>query len=357
MTAAPEPGGAGLQRRSLPAALPGKPGRTDPPADEIIVVDDGSTDDCPRILADWGPRLPQMRVIRQENGGLSAARNTGLDAASGKYLAFVDSDDFRGGRLRRSACAWPRTTSLDMVLLNATLPLSKAANPTIAIYRDVPATEESSPAASGCGNAARRTLPAHGLDAPLSPRLHRAKSLSLRSATDSRGRDLDHRGAARRRSPALHRPHRRALPDTRAPLRNTAAQRRLQAIVDSSVVNARGPGKCAPKSDRYRTSPCSPTIWSTARSRYFTSCRRCPTANRGNTARLRRKGFMALLWRHAQPRTISTHRAPLAALLAGLGRRMNPATTPITWFWQLWLAAVVFVFPCPAPSPCATCCC
>ena len=61
---------------------------------EIVLVDDGSTDDCPAILARYAAQHPQMRVIRQANGGLSAARNTGLDAAQGEYLAFADSDDF-----------------------------------------------------------------------------------------------------------------------------------------------------------------------------------------------------------------------------------------------------------------------
>lgn len=51
------------------------------PPDEIIAVDDGSTDDCPAILADYAARMPNLRIIRQENGGLSAARNTGLDYA------------------------------------------------------------------------------------------------------------------------------------------------------------------------------------------------------------------------------------------------------------------------------------
>lgn len=90
-----------------------------PPADEIIVVDDGSTDDCPTILAEFAPRLPQMRVIRQENGGLSAARNTGLDAARGKYLAFVDSDDFVSPDAYAEALRVAEDEQLDMVLLNA----------------------------------------------------------------------------------------------------------------------------------------------------------------------------------------------------------------------------------------------
>lgn len=90
-----------------------------PAADEIIVVDDGSTDDCPRILAEWGPHLPQMRVIRQNNGGLSAARNTGLDAARGQYLAFVDSDDFVSPDAYAEALQLIEAEGLDMVLLNA----------------------------------------------------------------------------------------------------------------------------------------------------------------------------------------------------------------------------------------------
>jgi glycosyltransferase involved in cell wall biosynthesis len=57
---------------------------------EIIVVDDGSTDDTPQILAEYGERI---RVIHQDNRGVGAARNTGIAAANGDYLAFLDSDD------------------------------------------------------------------------------------------------------------------------------------------------------------------------------------------------------------------------------------------------------------------------
>lgn len=93
--------------------------RLDPRPDEIVVVDDGSTDECPRILADSASSLPQMRVIRQENGGLSAARNTGLEAARGKYLAFVDSDDFLEADAYRRALDVAESDALDMVLFNA----------------------------------------------------------------------------------------------------------------------------------------------------------------------------------------------------------------------------------------------
>ena len=61
---------------------------------EVICVNDGSTDSSREILTAWESRMPQMRVIDRENGGLSAARNTGLEAATGEYMVFVDSDDW-----------------------------------------------------------------------------------------------------------------------------------------------------------------------------------------------------------------------------------------------------------------------
>lgn len=61
---------------------------------EIILVDDGSKDNCPAICDAWAKKDSRIRVIHRKNGGLSAARNSGIDAAKGEYLAFVDSDDF-----------------------------------------------------------------------------------------------------------------------------------------------------------------------------------------------------------------------------------------------------------------------
>lgn len=61
---------------------------------EILLVDDGSPDGCPAICDAYAARDSRVRVIHQENRGLSGARNSGIDVARGEYLAFVDSDDY-----------------------------------------------------------------------------------------------------------------------------------------------------------------------------------------------------------------------------------------------------------------------
>lgn len=61
---------------------------------EIILVDDGSPDNCPRICDEWKKRDPRIRVIHKANGGLSDARNAGMRIATGEFLGFVDSDDW-----------------------------------------------------------------------------------------------------------------------------------------------------------------------------------------------------------------------------------------------------------------------
>jgi len=61
---------------------------------EIILVDDGSPDNCPAICDDYAKIDSRVKVIHKTNGGLSDARNAGLDIAAGEYIFFVDSDDW-----------------------------------------------------------------------------------------------------------------------------------------------------------------------------------------------------------------------------------------------------------------------
>ena len=61
---------------------------------QIIAVDDGSTDTTPAILADWAARDQRIEIVTQHNQGLGAARNAGIALVRGKYLSFVDSDDY-----------------------------------------------------------------------------------------------------------------------------------------------------------------------------------------------------------------------------------------------------------------------
>ena len=61
---------------------------------EIILVDDGSTDRCPAMCDAWANKDSRIQVIHKSNGGLSSARNAGLDMATGEFIAFVDSDDY-----------------------------------------------------------------------------------------------------------------------------------------------------------------------------------------------------------------------------------------------------------------------
>lgn len=61
---------------------------------EIILVDDGSPDSCPQICDEYSRADERIKVIHKANGGLSDARNAGIDIACGEYLMFVDSDDY-----------------------------------------------------------------------------------------------------------------------------------------------------------------------------------------------------------------------------------------------------------------------
>lgn len=61
---------------------------------EIILVDDGSPDNSPKMCDDWAAKDSRIKVVHKQNGGLGFARNTGMQHATGEFIAFIDSDDY-----------------------------------------------------------------------------------------------------------------------------------------------------------------------------------------------------------------------------------------------------------------------
>lgn len=61
---------------------------------EIILVDDGSLDNCPKMCDDYAKKDSRIKVVHKENGGLSDARNVGMEVVTGEYVSFIDSDDY-----------------------------------------------------------------------------------------------------------------------------------------------------------------------------------------------------------------------------------------------------------------------
>lgn len=87
---------------------------------EIILVDDGSTDFSGKICDEYAEKDGRVKAVHTENQGVSAARNTGLELASGEYIGFFDSDDLPDGDMYESLLALAKKTGCDIAL---TVPL------------------------------------------------------------------------------------------------------------------------------------------------------------------------------------------------------------------------------------------
>lgn len=85
---------------------------------EIICINDGSTDSSLEILRSYGAREPRIKIISQDNQGLSEARNVGLKIASGEYISFIDSDDWIDGYYYESMVAKIYSSNADIVFAN-----------------------------------------------------------------------------------------------------------------------------------------------------------------------------------------------------------------------------------------------
>lgn len=274
----------------------------EPPAGEIIVVDDGSTDDCPHILTEWVPRLPAMRVIRQENGGLSAARNTALEVAQGRYLAFVDSDDFVSPDAYAEAIRLAEEEDLDMVLLNANYHF-EGREQDYPIYADV------APTGVIAGREwLRQRFRARRLLHMVWMHLYRRDFIEAnhfrfipRLIHEDVIWTTQSLLAARRVRYTGH-----IAVHYRIPLRRFTpeqAQRRLSAIVHSSVINAQGLAEITsqPDLDPELQALLSDHLVDGALS-VFHKLPKMPdrTESAATLRRLRSDGFMRLLWQHAQ---------------------------------------------------------
>lgn len=88
----------------------------DPEDYEIIVVNDGSPDQSQRIIDEYQNKYPWVKGFVKENGGLSDARNFGLTKAQGKYVAFVDSDDYVDCSMYEKLLAKAESSQFDMVV-------------------------------------------------------------------------------------------------------------------------------------------------------------------------------------------------------------------------------------------------
>lgn len=105
---------------------------------EIILVDDGSPDNCPQICDDWAKRDARIRVIHKENAGLGMARNTGIEHATGEYICFFDSDDYIDLMAIEKAHALAITESADIVYFG-----SASVDKQGIVYREcIPKTEK-----------------------------------------------------------------------------------------------------------------------------------------------------------------------------------------------------------------------
>ena len=83
---------------------------------ELILVEDGSPDGCPALCDAAAAKDARVRVIHQKNGGLSAARNAGLDVARGAWIGFVDSDDYIAPEMYEALYQAVQSTGADLAL-------------------------------------------------------------------------------------------------------------------------------------------------------------------------------------------------------------------------------------------------
>lgn len=86
---------------------------------ELMLVDDGSLDRCGEICDNYAKKDDRIKVIHQPNRGVSAARNAGLDLATGDYIGFVDSDDYISINMYSDMIKLLEVNGLDIIICTA----------------------------------------------------------------------------------------------------------------------------------------------------------------------------------------------------------------------------------------------
>lgn len=103
---------------------------------EIILVDDGSPDNCCQLCDDWAKRDSRIKVIHKENGGVSSARNVALDAANGDYVGFVDGDDYIEPVMYEKLLSCAMANNADIVVCNNSNETEDAEQLSLAFYKE-----------------------------------------------------------------------------------------------------------------------------------------------------------------------------------------------------------------------------
>lgn len=85
---------------------------------EVILVDDGSPDNCPQLCDEYALKDNRVRVIHKRNGGLASARNAGLDVATGQFVSFIDSDDWIDSKLYEKVMSVRGATSAEIIMFD-----------------------------------------------------------------------------------------------------------------------------------------------------------------------------------------------------------------------------------------------
>lgn len=273
----------------------------DPAAGEIIVVDDASADDTPAILAELARQCPALHTIRlDQRSGAGEARNRGLAAARGRYLAFVDADDsFRPERFR-DALAVAEQERLDMVFLNATFHYEgrKAAHP---MFRH-PHPEQ---VMTG-GDWVKSVLSVEALHHAVWLHLYRTewlRSTGLRFPTANSNEDVIWTTEVLLQARRLH-----YVPDTGYCYRiaprvfdDATIQPRLEFNVRSSIDNAHRLAELAAAQEDAELRRLLTAQLVDGALTIFHKLKKMPDRRkaRSELARLRTTGFLAFLWHHA----------------------------------------------------------